>query len=160
MAEHGGYRKPANPAPVSGPGKYARRTDGGPAQSLSTVPDQPYGQQSADLASQRIAPMAGQQPLPSAPTPTPGGQDQGGGAVSAPQYSGGAFNAPSARPGEPITHGVDIGPGGGSDVLNLPQPVNPAAGTGQMTALLQRVSTTDTTGILGQLMLAAQSHNA
>ena len=80
--------------------------------------------------------------------------------MSAQPYSGGAFNAASGRPNEPVTHGVDIGPGGGSEALNLPQPVNPAAGTGQMTALLQRVSTTDTTGILGQLMVAAQSHNA
>jgi hypothetical protein len=25
---HGGYRRPANPAPVSGPGQHSRRTDG------------------------------------------------------------------------------------------------------------------------------------
>ena len=36
----------------------------------------------------------------------------------------------------------------------------PAQGTGQMTALLQRLSSTDTTGILGQLMQAAQARNA
>jgi hypothetical protein len=28
--------------------------------------------------------------------------------------------APSQRPEEPITHGVDIGPGMGSEVLNMP----------------------------------------
>ena len=33
MAEqHGGKRTPRNPAPVSGPGRLSRRTDGGPAQ--------------------------------------------------------------------------------------------------------------------------------
>lgn len=30
----GGYRKPGKPAAVSGPGKYSRRTDGGPGETL------------------------------------------------------------------------------------------------------------------------------
>ena len=30
--------------------------------------------------------------------------------------------SPTARPDEPITHGVDIGPGLGSQVLNMPNP--------------------------------------
>ena len=74
-----------------------------------------------------------------------------------PQFSGLPLNAPSQRPDEPVTHGVDIGPGGGSEVLGLP---NPAQGTGQMTALLQRYAATDTTGILGTLFQAAQARNA
>jgi hypothetical protein len=151
MAEHGGYRKPAHPAPVSGPGKYARRTDGGPAQVLSAAPDQAYGDKTAQLNAQRIAPMAGTAPMPPAPSVASGGGSGGGGQDIIP------LSAPSQRPNEPITHGVDIGPGGGSAVLGLPQP---GQGTGSMTALLQRLSSTDATGILGQLMQAAQDRGA
>ena len=151
MADHGGYRKPTNPATYSGPGKYSRRTDGGPAQVMSAAPDQAYGDKKAQLDAQRVAPMAGTAPLP--PPATPGGGSEG----AMPQFSGLPLNSPSQRPDEPVTHGVDIGPGGGSEVLGLP---NPAQGTGQMTALLQRYAATDTTGILGTLFQAAQARNA
>lgn len=148
MAQHGGYRKPSNPAPVSGPGKYSRRTDGGPAQSISAAPGQDYGDAKAQRDAQRVAPMAGKEPMPEGAAPV------------MPEFSGPGLADPTQRPGEPITHGVDIGPGGGSDVLNLPTPPNPAQGTGQMTALLQRLSATDATGILGRLMQAAQDRGA
>lgn len=103
---------------------------------------------------QRAVPMAGAQPLPPA-APT------GGGAPQAPAYAGGGFADPSTRPNEPITTGVNIGPGAGSEALPQGvQPVQPGAGTGQMTQLLQRLSATDTTGILGQLYQAAQARGA
>lgn len=150
MADHGGYRKPSKPAAVSGPGKYARRTDGGPAQVLSAAPDQAYGDKKAQLDAQRIAPMAGTAPMPdAAPVPHPMGA-----------FSGPAINAPSARPDTPITHGVDIGPGAGSEALTLPAAPTSTPGTGQMTALLSRLSATDTTGPLAQLMQAAQARGA
>lgn len=152
---HGGPRTPAHPAPVSGPGKYSRRTDGGPAQSLSAAPDQEYGAMKDQLNQQRVAPMAGQAPMPPAATPS---APQGAG-PQAPAYQGGAFNAPTNRPNEPVTAGAAIGPGPGPEALNF-KPVQQGAGTGQMTQLLQRVSATDTTGILGQLMQAAQARGA
>src|SRR5881275_1300666 len=114
MAEHGGYRKPAHPAPVSGPGKYSRRTDGRPAQVMSAAPGQAYGDKKAELDAQRVAPMAGTAPLPAPATPGAGRE----GAM--PAYTGLPLNAPTQRPDEPVTHGVDIGPGGGSNVLGLP----------------------------------------
>jgi hypothetical protein len=153
---HGGARTPAKPAPVSGPGKYAKRTDGGPAQVMSAAPDQAYGAQTAQLNQQRVAPMGGSAPMPQAAAAPSGG----GAAPQMPAYHGLPFNRPSERPGEPTTHGVDIGPGGGSDVLNLPQPPSPAVGTGRMTALLQNLSATDTTGILAQLYQSAANRNA
>jgi hypothetical protein len=74
-----------------------------------------------------------------------------------PQYAGGAFGGPSARPGEPVTHGVDIGPGGGPEVLGVtPQAQMP---TGYITNLLQTMSATDTTGTLGKLYLIAKQRN-
>ena len=153
---HGGSRTPAHPASVSGPGKYSKRTDGGPAQVMSAAPDQEYGAMTDQMNQQRVAPMGGQTPLPSAPPVSPQG---GGGAPPGQVYGGGAFNAPSARPGEPVTAGAPVGPGPGPEALS-PNVVMPNRGTGAMTDLLQRLSATDTTGILGQLMQAAQARGA
>lgn len=153
---HGGSRPPAHPAPVSGPGHYSKRTDGGPAQVMSTAPGQDYGAQTDQMNQQRVEPMAGQAPLPPPAAPGAPAPDAG---QAPPQYGGGAFNAPSARPGEPVTAGAAIGPGPGPEALNF-QPQEPGAGTGQMTQLLQKLSPTDTTGILGQLLQAAQARGA
>lgn len=150
---HGGYRRPANPAPISGPGAHSRRTDGGPGhtdyQSISTVPNQGYGDRKAQADAQRIAPMAGKEPLPT-PTPVSQPAEQ----PMMPAYSGGAFGAPSSRPNEPITAGADFGDGPGSDVLFGGGTVAPASGS--MTQLLQQMSATDTTGLLGQLYQMAR----
>ena len=152
---HGGPRTPAHPAPVSGPGKYARRTDGGPAQVLSAAPDQAYGDKTAQLNQQRIAPMAGTAPLPPAATPASGQAAP----PQMPAYQGTALDAPSSRPNEPVTAGVDIGPGPGAGALSF-QPEQPGKGTGAMTSLLQKYAATDTTGILAQLLSAAQQRGA
>jgi hypothetical protein len=150
MAEHGGYRAPASPAPVSGPGKYSKRTDGHPSQVLSAAPDQAYGEQKAQLDAQRLAPMGAAAPLPPSATPASAPADAG---PSLAPYAGGDFTGPSARPGEPITHGVDIGDGGGSAVLNLPAGPRP---DGYLTNMLEQMSATDTTGTLGKLYLIAK----
>ena len=94
---------------VSGPGKFAKRTD------LQYRPDA-YGdgvamQQQmagAPLATAQKSPMLSEAPV----VPTGGAQ--------APLT--GLYD-PTQRPDEPITHGVDIGPGGGSDVLAVPAQV-------------------------------------
>lgn len=154
MAEHGGYRKPANPAPVSGPGAQSRRTDGGPAQSLSAVPDQPYGDASQQINDQRIAPMAGKPQAPSLPN-VPATSDGSDNAMQMPPYPGGAFDAPSARPGEPVTTGVPIGPGAGP--VNQISPANSQV-TGQLTQMLQSMAATDMTGVLAPLFQAASQY--
>lgn len=155
---HGGSRPPAKPAPVSGPGKYSKRTDGGPAQVMSAAPDQEYGAMKTQLDAQRAAPMAGTAPLP--PPASPDGGGGGAQAPAMPAYQGGALDAPSERPNEPVTAGVDIGPGAGASALSFQQAPRPGAGSGQMTAMLQKFSSTDTTGILGQLMTAARDRGA
>ena len=102
MADNrGGYRKPENPAPASGPGALSQRTDGGPAQGAKYVSGLPYGQGQATYDQQTAAPMAGKSEPAAAPMPT-------------------ELFAPSMRPNEPITSGVDIGAGPGSEVMNLP----------------------------------------
>lgn len=102
MADNrGGYRQPAKPAPVSGPGALSQRTDGGPAdkQAASRLPDAKYGEQAEFQALQGGAPMA-EAARPSAPPVIP-------------------FSDPSARPDEPVTFGADAGEGPGMDALGL-----------------------------------------
>jgi hypothetical protein len=144
---HGGYRKPANPAPVSGPGAHSQRTDGGPAQSISAVPDQGYGDMTQQMNDQRTAPMGGKPSLPNVPAtppPPPGHQ--------MPAYSGGDFGAPTSRPNEPVTAGVPIGPGPGPSAM----PNVGARPTGAMTQMLTNLSATDATGVIASLLQAAQ----
>ena len=102
MAQQGGYRKPTNPAPVSGPGSLSQRTDGGPTQPAKYISGLPYGQGQETYSNQVAAPMAGN-PIASfgMPDVTP-------------------INAPTTMPNEPITNGSDFGPGANSTALNLP----------------------------------------
>lgn len=98
MAEQGGYRRPANPAPVSGPGAMSARTDGGPAdaQPMRAIPDAAYGEQADFMGIQAGAPMAADPQM-------------------MPQIPG--IDAPTNRPGEPVTAGAALGPGPGPEVL-------------------------------------------
>jgi len=110
MAEHGGKRTPRKPAPVSGPGRFSRRTDGGP-QGRRQLPDAAYGEQAAFQEAQAAAPMAG-----NSQAPAPGGAPAPSPIEVIP------FGAPSRRPEEPVTAGVDIGAGPGSTSLGFPDP--------------------------------------
>lgn len=98
MADNrGGYRKPENPAPVSGPGALSQRTDGGPTQGAMYMSGMPYGQNTYEQ--QTAAPMAAGQPVPQMEMPTP-------------------LMAPTSRPDEPITAGINRGDGPGSEVMS------------------------------------------
>lgn len=105
----GGYRQPANPAPVSGPGRLSRRTDGGPQQTRVAMPDAAYGEQQEMQAIQSGAPMVADP-----------GVSQGGPGPVGPSPVG--LDAPTQRPDEPITAGAPFGPGpgpaGGGDPLS------------------------------------------
>jgi hypothetical protein len=90
-------RTPSNPAPVSGPGALSKRTDGGPTQAATYMSGLPYGQGQQNYDNQVAAPMAGN-PIPQMEMPTP-------------------LTAPTSRPNEPITAGVNIGDGPGSEVM-------------------------------------------
>jgi hypothetical protein len=124
MAEtRGGYRKPENPAPSSGPGALSQRTDGGPAQGAKYMSGMPYGQNT--MEQQTAAPMSGGSPMPSVPEmpmPTP-------------------LLAPTTRPNEPVTSGIDLGDGPGSYAMGeLPNT--------QQTVfnILQRIADNDPSG--------------
>lgn len=106
MAGRGGYQPPANPAPASGPGSLARRTDGGPGQPIRVPTGGSYGSATELAALQQAAPLAA----------TPGGD--------APPAGGGMppitpMGAPTQRPDEPVTAGAPLGPGPGMDALGL-----------------------------------------
>ena len=154
--QHGGYRAPANPAPVSGPGKYSKRTDNGPVQAMSAAPGQAYGVAGQQMNSQRTAPLGAAEPLPK-PAPVQGGGNEEAGEVRHDnEYAEGEFSRPTDNPDEPITAGASLGPGPGPEALMANQ--NPSAmGTGEMTALLSSLSPADTTGILAQLQDAART---
>ena len=105
MAEgQGGYRRPSNPAPVSGPGAMSQRTDTGQGARYMAGGEYGEGQEMMDL--QTSAPMskapevrpsrgrAAQVPAPQGPGVTP-------------------LFAPTERPDEPITAGAPFGPGPG-----------------------------------------------
>lgn len=104
---HGGYRAPTNPAPAPMPGALSRRTDGGPSdrQPMRQLTDAAYGEQKTFREDQAGAPMAqaGQvQPLDMSNV-TP-------------------LSAPTSMPGQPVTAGAAMGPGGGPESLGLPTP--------------------------------------
>lgn len=105
----GGYRKPANPAPVSGPGALSRRTDGGPVQGAKEMNSGgKYGERKALQELQQGAPMQGN-PVPSMPTSAP--------MISTPREPVTNLFAPTERPDEPLTAGAPVGPG------RTPEPV-------------------------------------
>ena len=92
----GGYRSPKNPAPVSGPGAMSKRTDGIKSQSPMDMPDAAYGEQKEMRGIQGAAPMA---------------------AASMPKIT--PLDAPTERPGEPVTAGMDRGPGPGRASIGM-----------------------------------------
>jgi hypothetical protein len=101
VEKRGGYQQPSHPAPVSGPGALSQRTDGGPTQPAKYISGLPYGQGQTTYDQQTSAPMAGRdaaQPTLQLPQPTP-------------------LMAPTERPDEPVTAGINSGPGPGSEVM-------------------------------------------
>lgn len=132
----GGYRKPANPAPVSGPGALSRRTDGEPTQGARYMAGGQYGEGKQLMDMQRQAPMAASPnvraaaqavPTPQLPPITP-------------------LTAPTERPGEPFSTGMPFDPTTpGPEVLGLQK---------QSVALSQTISKLlpyDTTGEISDL---------
>ena len=104
---HGGYRAPANPAAVSGPGALSARTDGQPRMDL---PNAAYGENKAYQEIQSGAPLA------SSPSPTTPG---GGMGIDLSQVVG--LGEGTTQPDTPVTAGAAAGAGPGPDALGLPR---------------------------------------
>lgn len=140
------------PTGVSGPGALSQRTD---RQPVSVPTGMPYGQAGAMAQAEQAAPLPqdpslgtagadavaqaaaqGQQPGLPAPTPPP------------------TLDMPSQRPGEPVTHGADAGPGADSSILNA-TPGAPSGG-GQVSQTIAAAAAADPTGLLARLGAIAQ----
>lgn len=125
----GGYRQPSNPAPTSGPGALSKRTDGGAIEGMQPPATQApkymaglgYGE-GGNMEQQSGAPMAGSD-IPEMPTPMV------------------PLTAPTMRPEEPITAGINLGEGPGSEVM----PVMPNI-TNSPSLVLRRLAQFDPSG--------------
>ena len=106
----GGYRRPSNPSPVSGPGALSRRTDG---QVQATLPDAAYGEAAA------FAEIQGGAPLAAAAGSANNGGAGGGGAPDAMLAGMSGFDAPG-DPNLPITDGAPMGEGAGPAAIGIP----------------------------------------
>lgn len=116
-------RRPAGPSTAGGYQPGSNPGGGAPTQPISVAPGGPYGER------KQLTGMQQQQPLPAAaPTPTPaaGGTpvQPGGGMQAALQAAlatrppgGTGLLAPTARPAEPVTAGLPVGPGAGPEIL-------------------------------------------
>jgi hypothetical protein len=101
---------PKNPAATSGPGKLARRTDGGPGSStqpLRVPSGGDYGDRQAAETQQRSAPLAAQ-----------AGPPTGGGGAPIPLPSPSGVFGPTERPNVPLTQGLGQQAPGASPVLD------------------------------------------
>lgn len=109
MAENrGGYRPTApqnNPANISATGG-AGQSGTQPARYMSGLA---YGQGQAQMQQQTSAPLAGNPVANATPVQT---------APQLPSVIG--LTEPTQRPTEPITSGIDMGAGAGSDAVTLP----------------------------------------
>jgi len=122
----GGYQRPTSPAPVSGPGALAQRTDGGPGskQASRYISGLPYGEGQQMMATQASAPMEAAAPSPSTPSPL---TIANAGTNSSPQPPVQPapitpLGAPTQRPHEPVTSGSNLGMGPDMASLGLPSP--------------------------------------
>jgi hypothetical protein len=125
---------------TSGPGKYAKRLDRMPANF--------YGDQ------KQTAEIASGAPIASTPDvrPTPASNVKEA-AATTPMAAPTPLYAPTERPNEPITHGINMGPGAGSEALMMTQ----GAASGKLSDTLAKLLPYDTTGEIGVLYQQAQS---
>jgi hypothetical protein len=112
MAEQqGGYRRPSNPAPVSGPGALSQRTDG---QGAKYMAGGEYGEGQEMMDLQTSAPMSKAPEQQRMRQPRSGRQVVEEGMRPTPLF------APTERPDEPITAGAPFGPGPGPTQSSQP----------------------------------------
>lgn len=138
MAEMGGYRRPTNPAPVSGPGRLSRRTDGVPQQTTTEMTGMGYGENADYNDIQSSAPLAA--------TP-PAARQRAGARQAQPQPQVVPLMSPTRRPTEPVTAGASFGPGPTVNPIEQ-QVMNNAARRPNVIDTLSKIASIDTTGRL------------
>jgi hypothetical protein len=132
-------------AKVAGPAQYSKRTDLG-GQPVRKLPDPDYGEQQAFEDQQKGAPLADSNATMNASgAPEPKGPQPGAQMApqpSQPQRSFGSFDAPTSRPNEPLTSGVDLGAGPGAEAAGMRPNVVP------LSQALGQYAAADPTGTL------------
>lgn len=136
----GGPRKPQKPAPVSGPGKFAQRTDGGVNQPVRKMTGGEYGD------NQELATLQGSAPMNASGRMPQGEMEQ----APPPQASPVPFDAPSGRPDEPVTAGNPFGPGAG------PSPLGAPLSAARLSETLRSVAAANGDGSLDDLIVAME----
>jgi hypothetical protein len=144
MAEMGGYRKPSMPAPVSGPGRLSRRTDGTPQQTTQRMTGMGYGENADYNDIQSSAPLAATPPLSRESRSRGTRQPQPG-----PQAM--PVMAPTTRPMEPVTAGASFGPGRTVSPVQQ-QLIDNAARRPSVTDSLSKLSVYDRSGRLQNIV--------
>jgi hypothetical protein len=107
--------------------QYSNRSDlRNPAQKVAkrVAPGQTYGEGAAQMRAQQAVPMASA-PTDTAPAPQPSAPMPG---------SLGPIDRPTERPDEPITAGINMGPGPGSEALEPALPSSFQPGSREMLA--------------------------
>ena len=124
---------------VSGPGKYAKRVD--------RMPSNFYGDTTETAADAAGAPLAKTPHVKGMPM----GQVEAAAANAAPQTPVTPLFAPTQRGDEPITSGIDMGPGAGSNALMMKKSTEKLSDS---LALMLPYDTTGEVGILYQQALS------
>ena len=99
---------------------YANRTDLSAAEAIKTVPGQAYGAAQQQREAQQTIPIKGTQVAPAGPAAGAAASSPAAPAAPPPNPTVPGtlgFADPSARPGEPVQHGLPMGPGAGPEVL-------------------------------------------
>lgn len=115
----GGYQKPPARTGPGGPGRFSKRSDALEQKETPGLesPDMQYGDVGRLREAIRTIPTGGGQGAP-APAARPQGSPSAG-PGQLPEF---LFNQDSARPDEPVTAGLDMGAGPGSEALMAPNP--------------------------------------
>jgi len=101
-----------------------------------TVPGQDYGKQAAQAQAMKVVPMAGQEMAPAQMAAQAAQAPQGKPLVPGPDFSALKFLHPTEQPDVPMTHGLDVGPGAGSEAMGMFR--NPTASISSQLAALAR----------------------
>lgn len=128
------------------PGKaYSNRSDLNKSVPIAAASGQTYGRRAEQVAAQRAIPISGPQPSSAPPPPQgPAGAAGPTPAVPPPPMPGSTpgLLEPTMRPGEPVTAGLGIGAGPGTEALGALAPGGDDVGV-QLRAIYSRFPSED-----------------
>jgi len=110
---------------------------------MAELVDAKYGENKVYEEQQQVMPAPQAQGLPPAPTPT----EPAGDSPYTQMPAIGAFNAPTARPAEPVTSGAPFGPGPNGMAMGPQAPLAPQT----LSRTLAQYGAVDDTGVIAEL---------